>query len=162
MESGPGATQWTARERIINPYDRALSDLIGLLSTRSEEFRNEWARHDVWVHRWGTKRVNHPLVGDLTLSYEVMEVPADPGLTLAVYSTEPGSASKAALRELADWTSTRARLAAVDAVTEVSPSGAQPVVVSDVRDSKRVHSKRTHRAERHVAYHKLAADPAHG
>jgi hypothetical protein len=47
-----------------------------------------------------------------------MELSADPGLTLAVCSTEPGSASEAALRELADWSSTRARLAAVDVVKE--------------------------------------------
>src|SRR4051795_1634092 len=53
-----------------NPYDRALSDLIGLLSTRSEAFRVAWARHDVRFHRSGTKRFRHPLVGDLTLAYE--------------------------------------------------------------------------------------------
>jgi transcriptional regulator with XRE-family HTH domain len=51
-----------------NPYDRALSDLIGLLSTRSEEFRVRWASHDVRFHRSGTKRLQHPLVGDLTLA----------------------------------------------------------------------------------------------
>jgi PAS domain-containing protein len=56
-----------------NPYDRALSDLIGLLSTLSEESRVEWARHDVRFHRSGTKRMHHPLVGDLTLAYERLE-----------------------------------------------------------------------------------------
>ena len=101
-----------------NPYDRTLSDLVGLLSTRSEEFRIQWARHDVWFHRSGTKKLHHPLVGDLTLAYEVMELSADPGLTLAVYSTEPGSASEAALHELADWSSTRVRLVAVDAMQD--------------------------------------------
>ena len=40
-----------------NPYDRSLSDLIGVLSTRSEEFRVQWARHDVRFHRSGIKHV---------------------------------------------------------------------------------------------------------
>jgi transcriptional regulator with XRE-family HTH domain len=94
-----------------HPYDRSLSDLVGLLSTRSEEFRVEWARHDVRFHRTGTKRVRHPLVGELTLDYEVLELPADPGLELVTYSAPPGSASEAALAELARWASTRERLA---------------------------------------------------
>lgn len=97
-----------------SPYDRALSDLIGLLSTRSEEFRVLWASHDVRFHRSGTKRFHHPLVGDLALAYETLPLPADPGLALVTYSAEPGSPSEAALRELADWGATRTRLASVD------------------------------------------------
>jgi hypothetical protein len=93
-----------------NPYDRALSDLVGLLSTRSEEFRVQWARHDVRFHRSGTKQVHHPLVGDLSLSYEVLDLPADPGLSIVTYSAEPGSRSEAGLRELARWSETRERL----------------------------------------------------
>ncbi len=99
------------REAGRNPYDRALSDLVGLLSTRSEEFRQEWARHDVRRHLSGTKRVRHPLVGDLTLDYEVLELPADPGLSLVAYSVAPGSPSEAGLEALARWASTRERLA---------------------------------------------------
>jgi transcriptional regulator with XRE-family HTH domain len=98
-----------------NPYDRALSDLVGELSTRSEEFRVRWASHDVRFHRSGTKRLHHPLVGDLVLAFESLELPADPGLTVVTYSAEPGTASEEALRELARWSSTRARLAAVRA-----------------------------------------------
>ncbi len=102
-----------------NPYDRDLSDLIGLLSTRSEEFRARWASHDVRLHRSGTKRLQHPLVGDLTLAYETLELPADPSLTLVTYSAEPGSASEAALQELAGWIGTKAKLSAVEAATQV-------------------------------------------
>jgi transcriptional regulator with XRE-family HTH domain len=102
-----------------NPYDRALSDLIGVLSTRSEEFRARWASHDVRFHRSGTKRLQHSLVGDLTLAYETLELPADPSLTLVTYSAEPGSASEAALQELAGWSATRAKLSAVEAHTQV-------------------------------------------
>src|SRR3954451_23694678 len=95
-----------------NPYDRDLSDLIGLLSTRSDEFRVLWARHDVRFHRSGIKRFRHPLVGDLTLTYERLELAADPGLAIVTYSAEPGSSSEAALAELVRWATTRERLAA--------------------------------------------------
>lgn len=96
-----------------NPHDRTLSDLVGELSTRSEEFRILWASHDVRVHRSGTKRFHHALVGDLTLAYEGLEVLGDAGLTIVTYSAEPGSPSEQALRELARWSSTRERLAAI-------------------------------------------------
>lgn len=101
-----------------NPFDRALSDLVGLLSTRSEEFRVRWASHDVRFHRTGTKRLHHPLVGDLTLAFEALELPADRGLVIVTYSAEPGSASEARLRELERWSATRARLSAVETETE--------------------------------------------
>jgi transcriptional regulator with XRE-family HTH domain len=100
-----------------NPYDRALSDLIGLLSTRSDEFRVRWASHDVRFHRSGTKRFHHPLVGDLTLAYDSLQLPADTGLTMVTYSAEPGSASETALQELRKWSDTRAKLSAVGAET---------------------------------------------
>jgi len=108
------------REVGRNPYDRALSDLIGVLSTRSEEFRQEWARHDVRQHRSGTKRLRHPLVGDLTLEYEVLELPADPGLTLVTYSAAPGSRTDERLRELARWAATRERLSSAAQRSESS------------------------------------------
>ena len=75
-----------------DPYDRRLSDLIGELSTRSEEFRERWAAHNVKFHRTGVKRFHHPLVGDLTLAFEAFELPAD-GQRINVYTAEPGSPS---------------------------------------------------------------------
>ena len=91
-----------------NPYDRALSDLIGELSTRSEAFRSWWAAHNVRQHRSGVKHLHHPVVGDLTLAYESMELTADPGLRLNAYSAEPGSPSQDALDLLASWAATPA------------------------------------------------------
>ena len=88
-----------------DPYDKALTDLVGELSTRSDDFRVRWAAHDVRLHRTGLKHIHHPVVGDLHLAYEVMELPADPGLTLLAYSAEPGSPSDDALRLLASWAS---------------------------------------------------------
>lgn len=89
-----------------DPYDRGLTDLIGELSTRSEDFRVRWARHDVRLHRSGTKHFHHPVVGDLTLTYEALEPPGDPGLTIFVYIAEPNSPSQEALDLLASWTAT--------------------------------------------------------
>jgi hypothetical protein len=87
-----------------NPYDRGLQDLIGELSTRSDEFRVRWATHNVRFHLTGTKRLHHPIVGDMELSYETMALNADEGLRLAIYTAEPGSASEQALDLLASWT----------------------------------------------------------
>ena len=89
-----------------NPYDRGLSDLVGELSTRSDEFRTRWGAHNVRFHRTGTKRLHHPVVGDLDLSYETMELAADAGLNVSVYTAEAGSASQQALDLLASWTAT--------------------------------------------------------
>jgi transcriptional regulator with XRE-family HTH domain len=89
-----------------DPYDRELSDLIGELSTRSEPFRTLWAAHNVRAHDTGVKRFDHPLIGKLTVNFEAMELVADPGLTMFVYTAEPGSKSEQALNLLASWTAT--------------------------------------------------------
>jgi transcriptional regulator with XRE-family HTH domain len=90
-----------------NPYDRELSDLVGELSTRSETFRNRWAAHNVRLHRTGAKRFHHPAVGDLSLTFEVMELSADTGLTLTAYSAEPDTPSHDGLTLLASWAATQ-------------------------------------------------------
>ena len=89
-----------------DPYDRDLSDLVGELSTRSELFRTLWAAHNVRRHDTGLKRFHHPVVGELDLTFEAMELVADPGLTMFVYTAEPGSKSEEALNLLASWTAT--------------------------------------------------------
>ncbi|MDT3444963.1 helix-turn-helix transcriptional regulator [Pseudofrankia sp. BMG5.37] len=89
-----------------DPYDKALSDLVGELCTRSDAFRVRWAAHDVRLHRTGLKHFHHPLVGDLHLSYEVLELPADPGLALIAFSAEAGSPNDDALKFLASWAAT--------------------------------------------------------
>jgi transcriptional regulator with XRE-family HTH domain len=89
-----------------DPYDRDLCDLIGELSTRSEPFRTLWAAHNVRTHDTGIKRFHHPLVGELTLNFEAMELVADPGLTMFIYTAEAGSKSEQVLNLLASWTAT--------------------------------------------------------
>ena len=86
-----------------DPYNKALTDLIGELSTRSDEFRVRWGAHDVQLHRTGVKQIHHPVAGELHLSYDVMELTADPGLALVAFSAEAGSPTSDALRFLASW-----------------------------------------------------------
>jgi transcriptional regulator with XRE-family HTH domain len=98
-----------------NPYDRQLTDLVGELSTRSDEFRVRWAAHNVRFHRTGAKHIHHPVVGELQLDYETLELSADEGLAVAIFTAEPGSASQQALDLLASWTATPEPAGAVDA-----------------------------------------------
>ncbi|MFJ1910523.1 helix-turn-helix domain-containing protein [Streptomyces sp. NPDC088147] len=86
-----------------HPQDPDLSALVGELSVKSEEFRRLWATHDVKEKGHGTKRMRHPLVGDLTLAYETLHLPDDDEQFLCVYHAEPGSPSAEALRLLASW-----------------------------------------------------------
>jgi transcriptional regulator with XRE-family HTH domain len=89
-----------------NPHDQELTNLIGELSTQSEDFRVRWARHDVGTHDAGLKRLHHPLVGRLELTYEGMTLAADPDLVLFAFTAEVGSRSEEALNLLASWTAT--------------------------------------------------------
>ena len=86
-----------------NPHDRELSDLVGELATKSDEFRKLWAAHNVRLHTKGVKRFNHPIVGELELSFNRLEVTADAGLVIMAYAAEPGSRSAEALGLLASW-----------------------------------------------------------
>jgi transcriptional regulator with XRE-family HTH domain len=87
-----------------DPRNKELHDLVGELSTRSDDFRRRWGTHNVRHHGTGTKRFHHSVVGDLELAYEGLEMAAEPGLTLTIYTAEPGSPSDEALRLLASWT----------------------------------------------------------
>jgi transcriptional regulator with XRE-family HTH domain len=89
-----------------SPHDKALSNLIGELSTRSENFRIWWAAHNVRFHRTGVKRFHHPAVGDLTLTFEALDLAADTGLRISAYTAEPGTPSDDALKLLDSWAAT--------------------------------------------------------
>jgi transcriptional regulator with XRE-family HTH domain len=84
-----------------DPFDRTLTDLVGELSTRSEQFRVRWAAHDVRLHRTGRKAIRHPVVGDLQLDFEALELPADPGLTFITFTAPADSPHADALKMLA-------------------------------------------------------------
>lgn len=86
-----------------NPHDKALIELVGELSTQSELFRQHWASQDVRFHRSGRKRLRHPIVGQLDLDFESMELPSEPGLQLNIYTAAAGTPTADAIKMLASW-----------------------------------------------------------
>ncbi|MEV5069284.1 helix-turn-helix domain-containing protein [Microbacterium sp. LMI12-1-1.1] len=94
------------QEAARDPHNRDLSDLIGELSTKSEQFRRMWAAQNVRFHRTGTKTFRHPVVGEFELTFQAMQLPGDEGLTLFAYTAEPGSRAADALKLLATWSAT--------------------------------------------------------
>ena len=106
-----------------DPYDRGLSDLVGELSTRSETFRTRWAAHNVRFHDTGFKRFHHPVVGHLELTFETMQLAADEGLLMFVYSAEVGSKSEEALNLLASWTATLDQSEPEQGASAAAPAG---------------------------------------
>jgi transcriptional regulator with XRE-family HTH domain len=89
-----------------DPFNKSLTELVGELSTRSEEFRALWAAHNVRLHRSGLKHFHHPAVGPIALMFEAMALEADEGLTLTAYTAEPGTPARDALALLASWAAT--------------------------------------------------------
>ncbi|MEV4502306.1 helix-turn-helix transcriptional regulator [Streptomyces klenkii] len=85
------------------PEDPHLAALVGELSVKSPEFRSLWAAHNVEDKGFGVKKLHHPVVGPLTLSYETLVLPADQNQQLVTYHAEPGSPSAESLRILASW-----------------------------------------------------------
>lgn len=102
----------TAREAVSvlrllagqDPTDRALTALVGELATRSPDFRTWWGGHTVRTHNTGTKRINHPVVGEMTLAFETLTIPSNSGIVVATYLAEPGTPSADALDLLRSWT----------------------------------------------------------
>jgi len=86
--------------------DPRLTELVGELSLKSDEFRRLWALHEVREKTHGVKRYSHPLVGELTLAYESFMLPGNSGLILVVYRAETGSDSERALALLASVSAT--------------------------------------------------------
>jgi transcriptional regulator with XRE-family HTH domain len=87
-----------------NPDDPQLAELIGELTLADPDFSRWWSLHDVKRRVGGTKRYRHPVVGELTLTYDRLTTPDDPDQRLTIYTAEPASASEQALRLLGDWT----------------------------------------------------------
>jgi transcriptional regulator with XRE-family HTH domain len=90
-----------------DPHDKSLQDLVGELSTRSDEFRRRWGAHNVRTHGTGIKHFHHHIVGDLSLAYESLDLRAEPGVTMTIYAAEPDSPTAHALALLASWAATQ-------------------------------------------------------
>ena len=96
-----------------DPYDKGMQDLVGELSTRSDDFRTKWGAHNVRIHSTGMKTFHHPVVGDLHLAYDGMDLVSNSGLSMWIYTAEPGSPSEDGIRLLASWATTQNLEAAV-------------------------------------------------
>jgi transcriptional regulator with XRE-family HTH domain len=90
-------------EAARSPHSPGITQIVGELATRSEEFRTRWAAHIVTAHRHGTKQFRHPEFGELTLTYNVLAVAAVPGLSVVGYTAEPNSPSAHAIQILGSW-----------------------------------------------------------
>jgi hypothetical protein len=77
----------------------------------------------VRIHQTGVKQVHHPVVGDLSLTFEMMELRADTGLTMLTYTAEPGSKSEEALNLLGSWAATLEQAETDDAMDERDSRG---------------------------------------
>ncbi|SKF99203.1 putative DNA-binding protein [Mycobacteroides abscessus subsp. massiliense] len=97
-------------EAARSPQSPAITQIVGELATRSDEFRTRWAAHNVTAHRHGTKRFRHPAVGELTLTYNVLGVTAATGLSLVGYTAEPNSQSAQAIQILGSWAVTQSSI----------------------------------------------------
>ena len=87
-------------------------------------------------HRSGLKRLHHPVVGDLDLNYESMELPSEPGLVLNVYTAPAGSPSSDALKMLASWAAThQEEFAAADVPMQATPRRPRAGSAGHVSDS---------------------------
>ena len=90
-----------------DPLNSELTALIGELSTLSPQFREDWADRDVHEHRTGRKVYRHPEVGEMDITFDVFELPGEPGLSISTYSVEEGSESADKLTLLATWAVTQ-------------------------------------------------------
>lgn len=103
-----------------DPRDRALSDLIGELSTRSDEFVGRWARQNVRLHRTARKQLHNRVVGDIELTGNALELPGD-DLILIAYTADPGSQAEDQLKLLTSWVATQNQAAARPDPAQPSP-----------------------------------------
>jgi len=110
-----------------DPLNADLTALVGELSTRSPQFRADWAGHDVHEHRTGVKSFRHPEVGVIEVAFDVFEMPGEAGLQIVTYSAPPGTDSADRFALLASWAATRE--AADDAGADTArPDAAGPTV----------------------------------
>jgi transcriptional regulator with XRE-family HTH domain len=90
-----------------DPNDPAAEELVAELSGRSDEFRTWWSEHRVFQRTYGTKRLRHTVVGELSVDFETFSMPGDADQALFVYTTEAGTPSRDALNLLLSWSSAK-------------------------------------------------------
>jgi transcriptional regulator with XRE-family HTH domain len=88
------------REAAINPADPALSALVGELTIADRQFGQWWAARNVARQDFGVKVLNHPVVGELTLDWEIFRYSGAPEQQLVLNSAEDGSSTQERLARL--------------------------------------------------------------
>lgn len=71
-----------------HPDDPEFAALIGRLQVASAEARAWWARHDIVALSSGTKRLRHPVLGDLELQHVVLQLADDPEQKLVTFTAD--------------------------------------------------------------------------
>lgn len=107
-EQARNAVEALRLDAALTPNDQGTQQLVGELSLASDEFRQWWSAHRVHQRTHGTKRLNHPVVGELDVQFETFTLPGEASQVLYVYSAEPGTTSQQNLSLLASWMQTRA------------------------------------------------------
>lgn len=90
-----------------DPLDTKLSDLIGELAARSQDFSARWGKHNVHRHIQGRKTFHHPGVGTLDLVYTDLALPGDPTVSMTTYTAAPDSPTADSLALLGAWARTQ-------------------------------------------------------
>ncbi|MGV9236599.1 helix-turn-helix domain-containing protein [Streptomyces nigra] len=93
-------------EAARDPDSPRLAALVGELSVQDADFRTWWAAHHVAVRGVGTKTLNHPLVGELTLDWDTLASTTHTDQQLVIWTAEPATPSHDALCILASWADT--------------------------------------------------------
>ncbi|MEV0583103.1 helix-turn-helix transcriptional regulator [Nonomuraea sp. NPDC050310] len=102
--------EWLAREHVAQlrllaaryPKYRQIRQHIRGLAAESPEFARLWEEHAVAAATHRDYVLDHPVVGELRLSAEIVTLPGDPELQgMDLFAAEPGSESERRLRTLA-------------------------------------------------------------
>ncbi|MEU2872220.1 helix-turn-helix transcriptional regulator [Streptomyces olivoreticuli] len=80
-----------------NPEVPELARLVGELVLKSPEFARLWERYDVRARGGGQKHFQHPEVGSMCLTFEVMTIFRTDGQRLVVYQAPSGTPDHDAL-----------------------------------------------------------------
>ncbi|MER5435842.1 helix-turn-helix transcriptional regulator [Streptomyces sp. NPDC002588] len=107
-DSARNAVAVLRQQAAVCPDDRRLADLVGQLSVQDDQFRQWWGGRPAVPRTGGTKVFDHPVAGELRLSWDALTCVADPDQRLIVWSAEPDSRAYEGLRFLSSWAATRA------------------------------------------------------
>ncbi|MEV6042193.1 helix-turn-helix transcriptional regulator [Streptomyces xanthochromogenes] len=88
-----------------HPADALLASLIGELSIQSPEFTRLWGDHRVRPCEADEYRLRHPLVGELTVTQQILVPARSPEQSLVLVTTDAGSTSQDALTLLRGYAS---------------------------------------------------------